>query len=292
MRKISRSMRVSHKFFLAIALLSLIWICPEAQGRSLFVSQSGDGQGGSSWETAFRSIQTAIDNSSSDDEIYVSNESYDERVLVAKDLIFHGGSIIGSTGESLATHQVGSTYTRIVYSGYPLTAFVCNAKCQLYGFRISPTKTNGLSINLGNAVIEDSIIENGLGGIFINEGNADLNLVTIANNSASGSFGGILIENSSNVTLKDCEISGNASYRGGGGGIVCSKSTVTMDKCIITNNHGYSQDTVEPWSIGAGMYIGNPCTVIMRNCLIANNSANEFRQVYIEGYYPVNVSHG
>ncbi|MCA9418134.1 MAG: right-handed parallel beta-helix repeat-containing protein, partial [Candidatus Omnitrophica bacterium] len=59
--------------------------------RIIYVSQSGNGMGGRTWETAFPTIQEAMDTASSKDHIWVREGEYREAVRLSANIALLGG---------------------------------------------------------------------------------------------------------------------------------------------------------------------------------------------------------
>jgi len=60
-------------------------------GKTVLVSKSGDGADGQTWETAYREIGTAIQNSATGDEIWVATGTYVETLTTVVPLTILGG---------------------------------------------------------------------------------------------------------------------------------------------------------------------------------------------------------
>lgn len=124
---------------------------------------------------------------------------------------------------------------------------------------------------LSNVSVNDN--EGGLsnGGISFSYSNIQMNHSEIRRNTSSSGIGGDaagILSNNSNLQFFDVIIDSNeclnSSHFNEGGGININYGSLSMDSVTITNNIA-----------GQGAAIGNNSTSIeIRNCLIANNTAN------------------
>jgi len=99
--------------------------------------------------------------------------------------------------------------------------------------------------------------------------------------SGTGGFGaGIGMMRDSVVEMINCQIRDNMGYRDSlGGGVYCWQSRVTMTGCTIASNS--ATGTLK----GGGLYAGgtpfSPSELILKNCVISNNTANMGGGVFI-----------
>jgi len=234
-----------------------------------------------SWASAARNIQDAIDAAATNDTVLVANGAYaaggaptpgyaiNNRVMIDKAI----------TVKSLN----GANATKIVGQG-PLgpgavrCAYLTNG-AQLIGFTLSNgyTFTSGdfyferscsgaLLVNGGiisNCVISGNMAEGYSGGVYCYNG-GEINSSTISKNTANGKGGGVYFYYGGEIN--NSTISGNLlNMSGGGGGVFCENGGV-INNCTITGNSGTGNE-----SGGGGIYCNSGGTVT--NSTISGNSA-------------------
>ena len=109
-------------------------------------------------------------------------------------------------------------------------------------------------------------INDGYGGISINNSSPLISYCAISGNSASWG-GGIFWAGYSSPIISNCSIIGNSCNGNGGGAIFGGSTNLTnpplIDNCIIENNSAY---------YGAGLYLGD--NTLIRKSQIVNNNAS------------------
>ncbi|MCF7849135.1 MAG: right-handed parallel beta-helix repeat-containing protein [Kiritimatiellales bacterium] len=226
-----------------------------------------------SWATATTNIQDAVDQSSDDDNVLVTNGHYvlSSYISVTKDITIQ--SVNGPDN----TIVDGNKYSRCFSLG--------RNTCAVSGFTI----TNGY-ISMGNgggvycsdmkAIVTNCVIRGNMttdygGGIYkgsiydctISDNTAlrdgggicksDAHYCTISRNSASGHGGGM-----DYGAAKNCTFSGNSATNDGGGSYYG-----TATNCSFSNNSSKER--------GGGMYLGTAY-----NCTFNNNSAEDGGGLY------------
>lgn len=195
------------------------------------VSESGDG---TSWDTAKRSIQEAINAASSSDTVMVAEGIYFENIaLGGKNIVVRSSDILGRKAVSTTVIDGNKAGSVVTFSGTE------DETCVLSGFTIRDGKAaNGAGIlggsqkNPTHARIENNIIsgnsaDNG-GGLAYCAGPVLNN--TIAGNSA-GMDGAALYY--CNGTIRNCIIWGNA-----GGNQIDQHSSTPTYSCLGGWTHG------------------------------------------------------
>jgi len=212
-------------------------------------SRPDDLGSGFSWETAKKTIQGAIDTTSSGDTVLVSNGVYNiggsatpgfscmNRVVITKDIKVQ--SVTGPehtviVGEEASGGGNGSDAVRGVY----MSAGV------LSGF----TVINGHTMKSGSD--SNGNYDRSGGGINLYGGSGTVSNCVLMGNSASSYGGG-----SYYGTLTGCTLSGNEAYDGGG------SARGTLHNCIISGNSASSY--------GGGSYFGT-----LNNCTLTGNSTD------------------
>lgn len=206
-----------------------------------YVSKKGNNTDGSSWEDAFTSITTTINECegvTEDDllEIWVDDDLYQEGEILVPGKV----SILGGfSGNETHISQRNISEKRVIIAGENSHRPVVN-----YGL------LDGIYVKNGNTDKEGGGIYN-LGGQVINS--------AIYNNLTEDNGGGIYNQDGAVI---NCAIYDN-NTDGNGGGIYNSNGNVTS--CTIYLNIGTSY-----WSYGGGIYNDGGSAV---KCRVYNNSA-------------------
>lgn len=269
------------------------------QGTTIIVDPNGSGD--------FSTIQAAIDNSSSGDEIIVpeaiyyetidlkgkaitlrSTNPYDPCVIVNTIIDANGGgtTITCETGEGADTIIEGLTITGGSWQ-------LGSSGGGMYCYQSSPT--------VRNCTFYDNDPGSHGGGMYCDQSNPTLiNCMFIANDT-EGDGGGTYWYQSS-PTLSNCTfIDNEASSLGGrGGGMYCYQSNATLNNCTFTdhwadygagmfchesspilNNCTFTSNTAEAegpstGNRGGGMYCWNSSSPALNNCTFMDNDAANF----------------
>ena len=258
---------------------------------------TGSGGDGTSWGTACKDLQTALEFASNSNrnitEIWVAEGIYTpskptqtaEQRSATFSLV-NGVSIYGgftgteSTKEARQTTDGGKTYVHeTVLSGdlgkndNPSNPDTLrdNAYTVLYASRLSSAITiEGLTITAGNSApyvgqtgSSETHWTNGGGVTLLNCSNVTLDKLTISGNSAVNSGGGVyIVGNSSLTVLKGSTISENfANISGGGvylgGGSLTVQSTVFSENSSNTNGGGGLYQASGTLNVSASHFSGN-----------------------------------
>ena len=228
----------------AISLLTLTTFPYSARAISYYVSDASgnDSNTGLSWDSAVRTIQTAVDKATTNDMVIVSNGVYATggRVSIGQSLI---NRVI--IDKPITVQSVNGPSVTIIQGAGPMgnSAIRCvwiTSYATLSGF----TLTGGAT----SATI--SSIDGSGGGLYAESTLAVIINCVISDNSAYGSGGG-----SFGGLLNNCMLSGNtANYGGGGsyGGL--------LNNCTLSGNSAFY--------LGGGIING-----ILNNCIVYYNSA-------------------
>ncbi|MFP6584993.1 MAG: choice-of-anchor Q domain-containing protein [Candidatus Hydrogenedentota bacterium] len=86
---------VFHRLLSLLVCIVLLLLTPSAFAAIVYVDidNTSGSKNGSTWSTAYTSIQTAIDNANPGDEIWVAQGVYEEMVIPVSDLEMYGGFI-------------------------------------------------------------------------------------------------------------------------------------------------------------------------------------------------------
>ncbi|MBD5442239.1 MAG: right-handed parallel beta-helix repeat-containing protein [Treponema sp.] len=148
--------------------------------------------------------------------------------------------------------------------GLYLSGLDVTATFVLSGCEISGNRKGGISIKyVGTFAIENcEIIDNNDGGgVYISSYSSGMISGSKIKNNTSSNYGGLYIERS-NITIKDCEISDNISTDNSsqGGGIRLN-----------------------------GVSGGSGCSLIMEDCVVSGNSANEGGGIYLSSGFSLTM---
>ncbi|NQT83142.1 right-handed parallel beta-helix repeat-containing protein, partial [bacterium] len=237
-----------------------------ASGGTLYVDASvGVPGNGSSWETAFQTIQEGIDAASEGDTVIVAEGIYVERVH------FNGKNIVLRSTDPLEASVVDSTIIDGNYS-YPVVTFsgTEGETCVLSGFTIRNGGNGGGicggdSENRARATIQNNAITNNNAahgaGIAYCDGAIQNNIIT--GNKSWNAAGGLT---ECDGVIQNNTISGNQSFAD-----VAAAGGLTYCNGLIQNNVicGNSSSSTG-WSGGGLAY----CHGTIQNNTISGNSAN------------------
>jgi hypothetical protein len=227
------------KIFFAAAVLAILFPGPAGFAGTIYVDGSVVASGdGSSWETAFKRIQSGIDAASDEDTVIVAEGTYRENVS------FNGKNILLRSTDPLNAAVVGNTTMMAPKGGGSVVAFAGteDARCVLTGFTVRGGDTSrgggvcgGTEQSHSHATIQNNRIES-----------------NIANNGAGIAYcDGIISDNT---------ISENHGYIGGG---LCQCHGVIERNTIIGNIANY---------MGGGVW---DCDTLIRNNTIAENKGDQ-----------------
>jgi predicted outer membrane repeat protein len=257
---------------LALALGLVLFLCGTARAvpTVIYVDQSADAPGtGTSWDTAYTDLQSALTVAVSGSEIWVAEGTYKPTKLTsasarsASFTLLDGVALYGgfagteaaradrnpATHETTLSGDIGTTGVSSDNSFHVVYSSGLTSSAVLDGFTVTGGNANGV------------VPETQGGGMYNNNGSPTLTNVTFSGNMAS--YGGGMYNNGSptltNVTFSD----NTASTSGGGMHNSFSYSTLT--------NVTFSKNTA---SAGGGMY-NSGSSLILTNVTFSGNSATE-----------------
>ncbi|MCE5323071.1 right-handed parallel beta-helix repeat-containing protein [bacterium] len=252
-----------------------------------YVVPNGSGDG-SSWTNARSSIQTAIDNATSGDEVWVAAGTYEEQLTLQEGVCIYGGfagdetsrtprgacppsgsisneTIISSNTGGPVVYSLSGITNATVIDGFTIknkpnlgSGIVCTSSSPIISHnRIERNNSYGVYASTGSPIIEYNVIINNTGGgVFCGTYAA----ASVKNNIIRGNKGpGVYC--CSDSTVRGNFICGNGGY-GNGGGIYCSGSATIVNNTVVSNFSCLD---------GGGIYIyGSP---ILSNNIVAYNSS-------------------
>jgi len=232
-------MDVRTKLFVCVS--SVLSVVCSSQAATIIVDTNGSAD--------YTTIQSAIDNSSNNDEIIVRQGTYYET--------------INTNGKAITLHSTNPRDPSVIVStiidanGIG-TAITCNSG------EDSNTIIEGFIITGGNAAFG--------GGMYCtNNSNPTVQNCTFAKNQSSDKGGGMYCEFDSSPTLNNCWFTNNLADSGGG--IYCSNnSNPTLNNCTITDNEAECENVVCS-NTGGGMFCESS-TPVLNNCRFTHNGAD------------------
>ena len=279
-----------------LAVLMFLTLPLGAMAATWYVKTTGvdsaDCSGGTSWDTAFATIQRAINCAQEGDEIWVAEGTYtvSQEITLNKAISLYGGF---AGNESTRDERDWRTHKTIVDGNNSVRCFYVNADGRIDGFDIrngydgwygggiynynsSPTIAN-CNIYQNYAGVEGAGIYN----FAISSSSPTIINCNIYKNNSNGNGGGIFNNDHTAPIIKNCNIYENyAKYYGGG--IVNHYSEPTIENCNIYKNEA-------SWYAGGILNHSYddkpPVSPIIKNCNIYENSATEYNGGGIESYY-------
>jgi hypothetical protein len=247
-----------------LVVLAFFMLCSAicAHGATWYVSASMPSSGdGTSWETAFKTIQEGIDAASHGDSVIVAEGMYVENVR------FEGKNIVLTSTDPLNPDTVGQT---VIQESGPGAAVTFNGtedeSCVLRGFTL-----RGAASEVGGAIVGPSSGPRTRASI---EHNAILENYTARGGGAiAGSDG----------TIRNNIISGNWAYYAGGGLANCNgliENNIITENCVgpggcsspSPRQTGRDPVTDIPTEVRPGAGLFN-CDGVIRNNIIVGNNA-------------------
>jgi len=232
----------------AHGVFAMLTLATTVHAATYYVSPNGnDSATGTSWATAKRTIQAAI-NIANATEIIVTNGTYgvistaNKAVTIrsvngAAVTIIDGGNI-----NRCVTLGSASGHVNTVLTGFTLT----NGNASHANVTVLRNRGGGaLFGTLNDCTLTGNTATHG-GGVAY----STLNNCVVSNNTASGYGGGA----DDQATLNNCTLSGNTANKGGGA------ATSTLNNCILRDNTAND---------GGGAYRS-----ILNNCLLRGNTAH------------------
>ena len=223
-----------------------------------YVSTNGnDNATGADWDTAFRTIQKAIDIAPAGSEIVVSNGTY---------------APISTDNKTITIRSVNGAETTIIdgdgkYRCVTVGIFSSRTNTVLIGFTLQNGYTTGDGGGAAGGTLYDCVLTNNIaargGGVC----HGLLFNCTLENNTARGYGGGAYWG-----TLNNCTLTGNRATYAGVSGSAYGGGTYnsTLNNCILAGNVASTSGTRDPsHAYGGGAYGG-----VLNNCTLVGNTAS------------------
>ncbi len=263
------------KRYLVIFPLFICVLSSVIPAATIYVSETSSAvdPNGSSWETAYQTIQEGVDAANPYDTVLVNLGTYYENVVL-------GDKPITLTG--IDPNEPGTVAATVIDGGGSGSVLSCTsgsltndtADTLITGFRIQNGSGNSSGNGAGldcwrtypvikNCIFYDNAATGSFGGgIFCYFGEPTILNCTFLGNS-SGAYGGGLACYQSDITVRNCVFSGNNSDRGGG--------FASYESDTIVTNCTFSRNT----SAYGGAIYARSNTLVVVNSILWDNSATD-----------------
>jgi predicted outer membrane repeat protein len=243
------------------------------------VAKSGNG---TSWATAFKTIQEGVDASVMYDSIWVKMGTYNlsAEITVDKAVYIYGGF---DGFETQLQQRDWEANVTTVNGNETVRGFNINEAAGIDGFTITNGKTEesgggifvngGFMVFIANCVFESNSATGHGGGIF-NDGHANVTMTNshFVKNTAGGSGGGIYNYENASVIIEDGSFLQNTAGDYGGGIYNYENASVTIeDGSFLQNTAGGS---------GGGIFNNRDVKAFVTNSRFANNTAGGGGGIY------------
>ena len=241
--------------FLALLLFSPVTSSATVWYVSADVGISGDG---TTWSTAFISIQQAVSSACEGDKIWVKKGIYplSSTITVTKAVSLYAG-FVGSEIQRDERDWATNT-TTIDGQGAVYHCLYVAADATIDGFTITGGNANGETPNHRG------------GGLYIYYSSPKITNCTFANNSAD--YGGAVYNRDSSPTITNCTFTVNNAITSGGG-IYNHDSSPTITTCTLTDNSA---------TYGAGIY-NDTSSPTITSCTFTDNGADYAGGIFNDG---------
>jgi len=223
----------------------------------------GTSGGGTNWNTAFLTIQEAINAASEGDEIWIKKGTYPlcTQITVDTAVDIYGGFAGSETQRD--ERDWSTNVTTIDGQGSVYHCFYVTAD----------TTIDGLTITGGNA--NGDVPDQRGGGMYSYQASPTITNCTLTGNSAE--FGGGIYNRKSSPSIMNCIFMENAAVNYGGA-IENYQSSPTIDKCTISKNTAQK---------GGGIYNDQSSPTISDCTLSKNNSTESGGGIYSRESLPI-----
>ena len=264
---------------IVIVLTLLLSGCTTAQ-RVIYVDVDAKVVGdGTTWDSAFNSLQDALDNAVAGDEMWVAVGTYKPSTEIGgsgaryksfqlkNGITLYGGFAGNETGREQRDWQTNQTILSGDLNGDDV-GFTNNGENSfhvLIGDKTDATAIlDGFTVTAGNANF-DTWPDDGGGGMSNYEGSPRIKNCTFKGNSAFADGGGMRNWGNSNPVITNCTFRENKVAQEGGGMMNGPGSSTIVTNCKFNDNSA-GED-------GGGMY-NNESKPMITNCIFSGNSAN------------------
>lgn len=210
------------------ALLAALLVLPApARATTYYVDAAGSGAGGTTWTTAFTTVQAGLAAAQNGDTVEISGGTYVENLVSQRAGVVVSGSttsghngtvtVKGGSGQTVLTVNHQTTWRRIVFDGSANTdpgvyvVWIENAASPTFdqcvigpGQRLLNIKAGGASFT--RSTIRDSRVAGSAGIIYINAGTSDVSFSYCL--LADAGYGYIQAQTAGRVDCNNCLLAG------------------------------------------------------------------------------------
>jgi len=270
--------RILFIYGIFICLLAQFAFVPVAWSKIIRVDKVspawlGDG---TTWNTAFKKIGTALGIAKTGDDVYVAQGIYYECVSIPSGVSLIGGFVVGKDPEII---NANGAYTTIIDGLANGATVVMQDGSRIEGFKITNGYNvsgygygGGISISGGEVRIINNEISKNIanygGGIYLGDGAAPIIVNNQIHDNRAYYSGGAIAESTSGGVIFFNTIYKNSADNSGGA-IYCKRSNTTIANNSIMNNKAVSDG-------GGAILCENFANPQINNNIIAYNSAKNF----------------
>lgn len=249
-----------------LAMLVLL-VAPAALAETLYVDADSvdSSPDGTTWASAFPTIQAALAAASGADEVWVAGGTYDGPVTIPNAVHLFGGFAGFETERAERDFAVFRTYIDGNGTG---PCVIAGTNSSLDGFVVMNGDTgptgNGSGVqvvNKTNVQVRNTVFTGNAGGFgaaaYAGLGSMSLTNCVFVDNEAS--YGPVVYGLFANITMVNCSAFGNTTIEFAGG-VHLASSSITAENCIFWQNGSVD---VSLTSVRAGVDSG-----LLTNCLV------------------------
>jgi len=250
---------------LCLTVIMSLLATQAAQCAVIRVKTSGlDSKDGSTWTLAKKTIQAAINASTSGDEIWVAAGVYAENVTLKAGVALYGGFLATEASRDQRDWRANISIINAANSGSAVTSPVgATSSTRIDGFRLTYGKGT-------MRVVDSSTLYYG-GGVYCANSSPTIVNNTISYNAATNFGGGIYCSNSSPIIVNNTITHNTAGWSGAGIQLDASSPTIANNIISENNNTGSGFGGTQ----GGGIFCGaSSSPMIVNNTIVRNNSAS------------------
>ncbi|MEW6439564.1 MAG: choice-of-anchor Q domain-containing protein [bacterium] len=286
--------------FLFVVLMTMLVLPSLTLAAVWYVDAAAPGGGGTSWASAFKTIQQAVDAAGSGDEIWVKRGTYllGATVTVGKAISLYGG--FNGSETSLEQRNWTLNVTRVDGNNAVRCFLVTSGNVTVDGFTITRGRTTGVDrggglcmnvtgtagVSVANCIFLDNrSVDDSGGGMYVQRGHADLSDCTFRGNTSDNRGGAVYVYYTESVSfgtadITHCDFDQNSSGSGGAlffkGGTGSGPNSVVG--CSFTANRAYS----DAGSNDGAAIVCDPTTTIS-GCSFVGNTATRYGTIATYG---------